>query len=258
MNKDFNSPSHAMVLSEDGSYTAYSKEYEEHYHSTKDGALHESLSKHVIPALERKKHQKEIVILDICFGLGFNTFATLYYCKQYNLTSKLRIYTPELDANLIKSLPLFHYPKEFEPFRKIIESLATTGIYSDDRWHVEVFIGDAREYIKKFEVDTFDIIYQDAFSPKANPVLWTLEYFADIAKCIKPDGLLTTYSIALQIRLALFQNDFNIFLASGDKVRDFTIASKGDVEGVEVIDMKHKISINPDVRALRDSVSSTE
>jgi len=43
---------HTLTLSDDGSYTAYSKEYDEHYHSTKDGALKESLQKHVIPAYD--------------------------------------------------------------------------------------------------------------------------------------------------------------------------------------------------------------
>ena len=56
-----------MVLSEDGSYTAYSKEYDEHYHSTKDGAWHESLLKHVIPAYSIKQGQLDINILDILF-----------------------------------------------------------------------------------------------------------------------------------------------------------------------------------------------
>ena len=71
-----------MVLSEDGSFTAYSKEYDEHYHSTKDGALNESILKHVLPAFKIKKNLEEINILDICFGLGFNTLATLYYHKK--------------------------------------------------------------------------------------------------------------------------------------------------------------------------------
>lgn len=252
MQTTFNTSTHAMIQSDDGSFTAYSKEYDEHYHSTKDGALHESLYKHVIPALTRKQEQKEIVILDICFGLGFNTLATLYYHKQNNLTSKLYIYSPELDAKLVKSLIHFNYPKEFKPFLKIINALVTTGKYSDDLWHVEVFVGDAREYIKQFESEKFDIIYQDAFSPKTNPILWTLEYFADISKCIKPNGILTTYSIALQIRLALYENKFNIFLSQGDKIRDFTIASKEFVHSAKEINMPHKISINPSVRALRD------
>ena len=118
----FNDTLHAITLSEDGSYTAYSKEYEEHYHSTKDGALHESLVKHVLPAMQLKESQNEITILDICYGLGFNTLATVLYFKEHNLSSKLKIYSPELDVVLVKSLSQFTYPKEFEPLKKIVES----------------------------------------------------------------------------------------------------------------------------------------
>lgn len=54
----FNDEFHEMILSEDGSYTAYSNEYKEHYHSTKDGALHESLVKYVNPSLGLKKKSR--------------------------------------------------------------------------------------------------------------------------------------------------------------------------------------------------------
>lgn len=109
----WDSNEHSLKLSEDGTYTAYSKEYDEHYHSTKDGALQESLLKHILPAFKIKKNQNEINILDICYGLGFNTLATLYYYKKNNLTSKLNIYSPELDAILVASLKNFTYPKRW-------------------------------------------------------------------------------------------------------------------------------------------------
>jgi len=38
-------PQKELVLCEDGSNTLFSKEFNEPYHSTKDGALHESLEK---------------------------------------------------------------------------------------------------------------------------------------------------------------------------------------------------------------------
>jgi len=41
-----------IVQSEDGSFTAYSKKFDEHYHSLKDGAYTEALYKHVIPAFK--------------------------------------------------------------------------------------------------------------------------------------------------------------------------------------------------------------
>jgi len=248
---NFNDELHTITLSDDGSYTAYSKEYGEHYHSTKDGALHESLVKHVYPSFAIKQNQEEITILDICFGLGFNTLATLYYHKKNNLTSKINIYSPELDSSLVNSLNDFTYPKEFDAFKEIIEILIEKGVYSDEYFYIEIFIGDAREYIKRFE-NKFDIVYQDAFSPASNPILWTQEYFKDIKKLIKNDGILTTYSIALAIRLALYENDFNIYIHSAEGIRKSTLASLASLEGLELVNMEHKIACNPDASSLRD------
>jgi len=247
----FNNPLHKITLSQDGSYTAYSTEYNEHYHSTKDGALYESLVKHIEPAFKIKQNQEKIVILDICYGLGFNTFATLLYHQQNNLHSKLYIYSPELDETLVKSLTNFIYPKEFEQFKHIIEAVSKDGIYEDENFYIEVFLGDAREYIKRFDTK-FDIVYQDAFSPSSNSILWTKEYFSDIKKAIKNDGILTTYSIALATRLALYENGFNIYLNIGENYRDATVASPSIVNEFKTVDMEHKISCNPTIKSLRD------
>ncbi len=247
----FDNEFHTMTLSEDGSYTAYSKEYDEHYHSTKDGALYESMVKHVIPAFKFKTQEDEIIILDICYGLGFNTLATLYHHKQNNLTSKLKIYSPELDASLVKSLVDFSYPKEFETLKPIIKALSEIGVYEDEYFYIELFLGDAREYIKKF-TDKFDIVYQDAFSPSSNPALWTQEYFTEIKNALKSDAIVTTYSIALATRLALHENNFFIYLHRGEKYRAATVASLSPLKGLEKVDMQHKISCNPDAQSLRD------
>jgi tRNA U34 5-methylaminomethyl-2-thiouridine-forming methyltransferase MnmC len=240
-----------MTLSEDGSYTAYSKEYDEHYHSTKDGALYESLVKHVEPAFKLKEKHDELNILDICFGLGFNTLATLWYHKKNSLTCKVNIYSPELDTSLVNSLRNFRYPKEFKEFEPIIDAIVKGGVYEDENFYIEVFLGDAREYIKKFK-NKFDIVYQDAFSPTANPALWTKEYFGDIQRGIKSDGVLSTYSIALATRLALHENGFKIYLNEGEGFRKATLATLDKLDGFTEVDMQHKISCNPNVVPLRD------
>lgn len=134
----------------------------------------------------------------------------------------------------------------------IINSLVLNGSYDDGSLHLELFIGDAREYILKFHESIFDIIYQDAFSPSTNPILWTQEYFRDIARIIKKTGVLTTYSISLPTRLALFENGFNIYIHSGENFRDSTLASLSIVRGFKEVNMEHKISCNPKVDSLRD------
>ena len=240
------------IQSEDGSYTAYSALFKEHYHSTKDGALKESLLKHVQPAFELQKGKNELHILDICFGLGLNTLATLYYYQAHAPNTKLYIYSPEFDTKLIESLPQFHYPKEFKCYTHIIKALTTKHFYKDEKIHIELFLGDAREYIKYFH-NRFDIVYQDAFSPANNPLLWTKEYFADIEQAIKEDGILTTYSTALKTRLALHVNGFYVYLAEAKGVRNFTLASKKLLPTLQKVDMSHKIRCNPDVKPLSDT-----
>ena len=247
---------HSLKLSDDGSYTAYSKEYDEHYHSTRDGALHESMTKHILPAYLHVKSKNEVNILDICYGLGFNTLATVLHYKKYAPQMKVNIYSPELDELLLKSLINFNYPAEFESLKKIIEALHSEGIYKDENLSIELFLGDAREYVKRFE-NKFDIVYQDAFSPATNPMLWTKEYFSDIKKAIKKEGILTTYSIALKTRLALHVNDFKVYINTGEDYRDATVASLSELQGFQAVDMEHKIVCNPNVKPLSDEELSS-
>ena len=249
---NFDDDLHTITLSEDGSFTAYSKEYDEHYHSTKDGALNESLTKHILPAFLHVKDSSEVNILDICYGLGFNTLATILHYKKYAPQIKLNIYSPELDASLVKSLVNFEYPSEFESLKEVVEVLSYKGIYKEKNLYIELFLGDAREYIKKFH-NTFDIVYQDAFSPTPNPVLWTQEYFSDIKNSMKNDGILTTYSTALKTRLALHVNGFFIYLNEGKDYRNATLASLTELKAYKKIDMEHKIACNPDVEPLSDA-----
>ncbi len=248
----FDTDKHTMVESEDGSFTAFSSEFQEHYHSTRDGALHESLYKHVIPAFEHHREKGELSILDICFGLGFNTLATLYYMQEKGIKKKIRIFSPEFDAALIASLRSFTYPEIFKPFLPIIEALSTNHRYEDEQFYIELYIGDARDYLRTCG-QRFDIVYQDAFSPATNPILWTKEYFADIARLIKDDGILTTYSMALKTRLALHENGFLVYINSGEGHRDATLASKSPLQGYKKVDMAHKIACNERVQSLRDS-----
>ncbi len=251
LNNSFLTDKHRMVQSDDGSFTAYSAEFDEHYHSTKDGALAESLQKHVIPALLHVSFKDEISILDICFGLGFNTLATLYYMKKEGIKKKLTIYSPEFDKELIASLKHFVYPEIFLEFKEIIDALSTSGEYQDESLHVSLYLGDAREFIRDCK-HQFDVVYQDAFSPSSNPILWTKEYFADIARVMKEDGILTTYSISLATRLALHGSGFHIYLYEPKGCRSSTLASLKELSGYERVDMAHKISCNPEAKPLSD------
>jgi len=240
-----------VVLCEDGTKTLFSKEFNEPYHSTKDGALHESLEKHVKPALALTKNKTQLTILDICFGLGYNTFATLYYIKKHKLSIKVHILSPEFDEGLVRSLATFDYPKEFESIKPIIQAIIQNLFYEDEQFKIEILLGDARKSIPQIK-EKIDIVYQDAFSPAHNPLLWTTEYFKDIKAICKEDALLTTYSTAAAVRLGLYENDFLIFVHRAQMMRYSTVASLKMLEDVEYIDMELKKQRNAEARSMKD------
>ena len=240
-----------VTLSLDGSKTLFSKEFNQHYHSTKDGALYESLEKYVKPSLNQTTHKNHLVILDICFGLGYNTFATIYYIKKYNLSTKIHIISPEFDKELISSLKDFDYPKEFDSLKDIITQISDNHYYEDNQFKIEVIIDDARVVIPKIK-EKIDIIYQDAFSPSSNHLLWSKEYFKDIKDISKDDAILTTYSTSISTRMGLYENGFYIFVHRANLMRYSTISSPKMLEGFEYIDMELKKIRNKEAKSLRD------
>jgi tRNA U34 5-methylaminomethyl-2-thiouridine-forming methyltransferase MnmC len=240
-----------LIQTDDGSLTLYSTEFDETYHSDRDGALYESLHKHVLPAFTIKSDRDEIKILDICFGIGYNTLATLYHIKNANLSTKVHIVSPEFDRGLIESLYSFDYPSEFDAFTHIIDRLSKEFYYEDKQFTIEILLGDARDSIPQLK-DKFDIVYQDPFSPEHNPQLWTREYFQDIRKVSKADVILTTYSIAASVRMGLDESGFKLFLLNNKGIRDSMIASLDMLDGYEFIDMELKKRRNPTAKSLRD------
>ena len=241
-----------IVSTKDGSNTLFSSGYKQHYHNPDDGAINEALSKHILPTFKFHENKKELKILDICFGIGYNTFTTIYYILKHNLDIKVSIYSPELDANLVKSLENFDFPKEFQEIKNIIKQVSKNLRYENENIKIEISIGDAREYIKTLEKESFDIIYQDAFSSDVNPELWTKEYFDDIYKLCKNDCVMSSYSVATPIRLSMNEAGFFIYEYRPEK-RKITLATKikKDILG-KYIDMDLKKERNKDARAIYD------
>lgn len=236
----------------DGSNTLFSIKYNQHFHDLKMGAIKESLDKHVIPALNFFKESTNLKILDICYGIGYNTLSTIYYVKKHNLNINLKIYSPELDEELIKELKNFNYPKEFDFMNNIIQELSNSFYYKDDKLEIIIKIGDAREHIKN--IRDIDIVYQDAFSSDVNKELWSVEYFKDIFLASKSCMIMTSYSISTNVRLSMYEAGFFIYEINPTGKRKQTIALKEKIDKIDAkyIDMELKKDRNPTAKAIYD------
>lgn len=234
----------------DGSNTLYSQKYKQYFHDIKTGAILESLTKHVYPAFKYHKDTKKLKILDICFGLGYNTLSTIYYILENNLSINIEIYSPEFDLELIQSLEEFDYPKEFDNIRNIIKELSKNFKYQNKNIKIELFIGDAREYIKTLE--NINIVYQDAFSSEVNKELWSVEYFKDIYNVCCENAVITSYSVSTNIRLSMFKAGFEIYeITPVKKKQTIAFKSKQNIDA-KYIDMVLKQERNKDAKAIYD------
>lgn len=173
-----------VVQTKDNSYTFFNEKYQEVYHSL-TGALEEAQKKYIEP-LEVKDNQ---TILDICFGLGYNSYAAIENAKN------LKIIALEIDQDVLNQLQEL----DISPKYKIIQKVAKDHYYKDKDYEIKLLLGPAEKTIKDVK-EKFDVVFLDPFSPKRNPELWTKEFFEDIYKLMKPNSKMATYSCARSIR----------------------------------------------------------
>lgn len=238
------------ILTGDGSKTLFSTHYNQNFHDEKTGALSEALSKHVIPAFTYHQKQPTLKILDICFGIGYNTLATLYYIQQKNLDIKVEIYSPELDEDLITSLKDFDYPKEFDSLQPIIQAISKEQYYEDETIKIKIELGDARKFIQKLH--DIDIVYQDAFSSDVNKELWSKEYFDDIFSICNDNAIVTTYSVATPVRLSMYKAGFEIYQIKPIKKKQTIAFKQKQTIDAKYIDMQLKQQNNKEAQAIYD------
>ena len=68
--------------------------------------------------------------------------------------------------------------------------------------------GDARHTITKLEPNAYDLVFLDAFSTQRNSELWTVDFFRQLKRVMKPDAVLLTYCAAIPVRAGLLEAGF--------------------------------------------------
>lgn len=200
-------------LTADGSFTFFSAEFGEAFH-TRQGARLEAQQKFVEPTrLARKAEQPTLYLLDVCYGLGYNTAAALSAIWAVNPSCCVEWIGLELDRSVPLCAIEHHLLNQWScDLSKIFTLMATVGEVQTERLKAKLLIGDARATIKQVHQLGFqaDAIFLDPFSPPSCPQLWTIEFLELVAGCLKPDGRLATYSCAAAVRTALMAAGLHI------------------------------------------------
>ncbi|HIP86119.1 MAG TPA: hypothetical protein EYH18_00575, partial [Aquifex sp.] len=112
------------VITADGSFTFYHPLFGESYHSISAGAIGESLKKFLLPSnlLWKAKRQKEIYLLEVGFGLGYNLTVTAVKLKE--VRPNLKIHYFGLEYQIVPPIGELELPSPYEGFHeKLRENL---------------------------------------------------------------------------------------------------------------------------------------
>lgn len=205
-----------IALTEDGSSTIFNSSFNQHYHSI-HGAISES--QHVFMKMgwefstSLELPRNDLSILEIGFGTGLNAFLVLL---EWEKEKNRRVTYTTLEAfpleeNKIVQLNYaeqLHVPAQQENFLKLHRT----------EWEIPVAIENGFSILKKKikledfipAKNSFDLVFFDAFSPEAQPELWTEEIFRKLYAGMKEGGILVTYCAKGQVRRNLIAAGFSV------------------------------------------------
>lgn len=201
-------------VTEDGSYTFYSEEFQEAFHSS-FGAKQEAEVRYIEPCQIKQlaATKSTICLLDICYGLGYNSAAALEAIWSVNPECKVELIALEISADVPRQAIAHNLLSQWRsPVPALLSQLGNQSLVQDKFLTAELLLGDARQTIQSILKKSWqaNAIFLDPFSPRKCPQLWTVEFIGLVSKCLIPTGKLATYSCSAAVRTALIANNFEI------------------------------------------------
>ena len=218
----FDTYNNYFVLTDDGSYSINSKEINHKIETlhTSTGAISEAFEKFIRPM--KFDYTKDIAILDICAGLGYNSSAAIDDFLKNSEGSRLTIDMVEISAATLACGLLVPSPiKAHDITRKAIEEKLIAMDYATlelekteipSNIDINVFVEDARKTVQNLKDNSYDAIFLDPFSQNMAPELFSLDFFKEFRRIIKDNGIVATYTSSAPVRDAFIEADFYIGL----------------------------------------------
>jgi tRNA U34 5-methylaminomethyl-2-thiouridine-forming methyltransferase MnmC len=231
------------ILTKDGSYSLRSVFFQDNFHSL-FGALEETKLKFTEPSNLQRFKGKSLNVLDICFGLGYNSASLIN--ELIKQKSYLNLYALDIDKMPLEySIRNKSFLKLWTPkVKKIFESLCQKDHFEDQFFKCSFLLGDAREKINIIPSSTkFDLIYLDGFSPQKCPQVWTNEFLSKVTEKLNSQGYLITYSSSAAVRKTLRNLGLEIFKIK-PSFKNKTFWSQGTIAIPKFDKNKLKLNLN--------------
>ena len=203
-----NSVNNQIVITADGSSTLYNARNGEHYHST-FGAIQESRHIFIEAGLRPCLNQSNVCVFEVGFGTGLNALLTMQAGEEKQVKihyTAIELYPVSADeTEALNYADLLNI--DIRLFRRMHES-AQSSIPITPLFYLDKQLVSFQD--TKPEHSQYDVVFFDAFSPEAQPEMWTEQGFKKLYEALKPGGILVTYSSKGLVKRALQSVGFRI------------------------------------------------
>lgn len=207
----------ALKQTGDGSWTLFHPDFGEEFHS-KDGAWQETELLYMRESGFRSwlldSARPRVTVLDVGLGLGYNALGTIQAWFDAPLPPPLHLLSLEFNPELVATIASGEMPWGQEGFSSRMLAWCRALQQNEQGytatlkhpsgvtlvWDVLVGDGTTADLVRACADAKIQFVFQDAFSPKKNPELWSDRWFAKVAEVALQGAVLVTYSAARVVR----------------------------------------------------------
>jgi tRNA U34 5-methylaminomethyl-2-thiouridine-forming methyltransferase MnmC len=200
-----------IIITQDGSHSIVIDQTNITYHS-RYGAIQESKHVYIESGLKKLLNQKPCInIFEMGFGTGLNALLALISAEENNQ----KIHYQTIDEHFLENqlLEKLNYCEQLARLDLKSTFIQLHNCESEREICISSFFSfkksqaSLQNYIfNKY----FDIIFYDAFAPRAQPELWTKEIFTKLFAALNQNGFLVTYCSKGDVQRAMQAAGFMI------------------------------------------------
>jgi tRNA U34 5-methylaminomethyl-2-thiouridine-forming methyltransferase MnmC len=204
-----------LKITADGSKTIYVPAMDEQYHSG-HGALQEALHVFIEQGIRLANHPEELHIFEMGFGTGLNAFLSLIEAEStHRNINYVGIEAYPIDTKLVSKL---EYEKLVDlNYESLFFQLHDCPWETPNQLTTFFSVQKIQAKIEEYNVipESFDVVFYDAFGPRAQQSMWHIDILSKMYQLLKKDGFLVTYCAKGQVKRDLKSLGFEVVTLPG-------------------------------------------
>ncbi len=215
-----------IVQTDDGSSSILIPEMNESYHST-HGALQEAKHVFILNGLQRFQ-KDDMRVFEVGFGTGLNALLSMKYAQDNDVAIKyVAIEAYPVDLELIKQL---NYSSLIpDATDDVFLSMHNVKWNELHRIHSNFELKKVHQKLEDYSIEGgfYDLVFFDAFGPRAQAEMWSVDLLEKMYNGLKSNGALITYCAQGQFKRNLKSIGFQVESVPGPPgKREMTVAIK--------------------------------